>query len=192
MLSDDGILRAKANGQLAVEPFDERNLQSASIDVTLGCDFLIPAEEVGEVSYDLPIDPRLPDAMVPRRIAPSGVFVLPPLSFVLACTAERIDINPELAAVLDGKSSIGRLALMVHITAGYVDPGWADRRLTLELFNLRRRPILLHPGMLIGQLRFLRLETPSTRPYGSPGLGSKYLLDGVEASRYHENGRGKR
>jgi len=110
-------------------------------------------------------------------------FVLHPGEFVLGSTLERVALPNYLVARVEGKSSLGRLGLLVHATAGYVDPGW-DGHLTMELSNVSNLPIKLYYGMKIGQLSFLELKTPAERPYGSPGLGSKYQgQTGPTASR---------
>ena len=96
-----------------------------------------------------------------------------PDEFVLGTTIERVVLPDDLVARLEGKSSLGRLGLLIHSTAGYVDPGW-DGRLTLELSNVANLPIVLMPGMAIGQISFFQMSTPVERPYGTPGLGSKY------------------
>ena len=100
-------------------------------------------------------------------------FVLHPGEFVLGTTVERVTLPDDIVARLEGKSSLGRLGLLIHSTAGYVDPGW-DGRLTLELSNVANLPIVLTPGMKIGQISFAQMTTPVDRPYGSPGLGSRY------------------
>jgi len=100
-------------------------------------------------------------------------FVIRPGKFCLGSTVESITLPDDIVARVDGKSSLGRLGLLVHATAGYVDPGWTGR-LTLELSNQSQMPIALYYGMRIAQISFLRLSTPVDRPYGSPGLGSKY------------------
>ena len=100
-------------------------------------------------------------------------FILQPHTFCLGSTVEAVTLPDDIVARVDGKSSLGRLGLLVHATAGYVDPGWTGQ-LTLELSNQSQMPIAVYYGMRIAQISFLRLTTPANRPYGSPGLGSKY------------------
>jgi dCTP deaminase len=114
-------------------------------------------------------------------------FILHPGEFILGSTLEHIEVPDDLVARLEGKSSLGRIGLLIHSTAGYVDPGWKGH-LTMELSNVARLPITLYYGMRIAQISFLRLTTPAENVYGAPGLGSKYQgQDLPTASRYHEN-----
>jgi dCTP deaminase len=116
-------------------------------------------------------------------------FILHPGEFVLGSTVERIRLPDDLVARLEGKSSLGRLGLLIHSTAGYVDPGW-DGYLTLELSNVANLPITIYPGMKIGQISFFRLSSPAERPYGSTERGSKYQGQrGPTASRFFEEFR---
>src|ERR1700741_4222971 len=111
-------------------------------------------------------------------------FVLHPGEFVLGSTFEAVDLPDDLAGRVEGKSSLGRLGLLNHSTAGFVDPGW-DGHITLELSNVNTIPITLYPGMRIGQLSFFRLSSPAERPYGTPGVGSSYQgQSGPTPSRY--------
>jgi dCTP deaminase len=117
-------------------------------------------------------------------VKPDEAFILHPGEFVLGSTLERVAIPDDLVARLEGKSSLGRLGLLIHSTAGYVDPGW-DGYLTLELSNVANLPITIYPGMKIGQISFFRLTTPADTPYGS--AGNKYQGQrGPTASRIHE------
>jgi dCTP deaminase len=114
-------------------------------------------------------------------------FVLHPGEFVLGSTAERVKLPDDLVARIEGKSSLGRLGLLIHSTAGFVDAGW-DGHLTLELANVANLPILLYPGMKIGQVSFFEMTTPADNPYGSKRVGSKYQGQrGPTPSRYFEN-----
>src|SRR5205814_6354234 len=116
-------------------------------------------------------------------------FILHPGEFVLGSTKERVSLPDDLVARLEGKSSLGRLGLLIHSTAGFVDAGW-DGHLTLELSNVANLPITLYPGMKIGQISFLQMTTAADQPYGSSGLGSKYRGQrGPTPSRYFENFR---
>src|SRR5689334_300909 len=114
-------------------------------------------------------------------------FVLHPGEFVLGQTLERIRLPDDLVARLEGKSSLGRLGLLIHSTAGFIDPGW-DGHVTLELSNVANLPITIYPGMKIGQISFMQLTEPAATPYGSASIGSKYKGQrGPTASRYWQN-----
>jgi len=114
-------------------------------------------------------------------------FILHPGEFVLGSTLERVTLPDDLVARLEGKSSLGRLGLLIHSTAGFIDPGW-DGHVTLELSNVANLPITIYPGMKIGQLSFVQLSEPAERPYGSAGIGSKYQGQrGPTPSRYWQN-----
>src|SRR5436305_373554 len=114
-------------------------------------------------------------------------FVLHPGEFVLGSTLERIRLPDDLVARLEGKSSLGRLGLLIHSTAGFIDPGW-DGHVTLELSNVANLPITIYPGMKIGQISFMQLTEPAATPYGSEAIGSKYKGQrGPTASRYWQN-----
>ncbi len=121
------------------------------------------------------------------EIAEEDAFILHPGEFVLGSTLERVALPTDLVARLEGKSSLGRLGLLIHSTAGFVDAGW-DGQLTLELSNVANLPITLYPGMKIGQISFIRMTTPADVPYGSAEVGSKYQGQrGPRPSRYWEN-----
>lgn len=172
-------------GRARVEPFNPNRVQPASLDLTLGCEFMVPAEGMDRTLQASLIDPRLPSDMV-ERVSDAGINLMPH-GFALGCTVECVTLGSDVAAVVDGKSSLARLGLAVHVTAGYIDPGWSGR-ITLEFVNHRSRPMRLNPGMPIAQIRFIELRSPSRRPYGTPGLGSKYQgADSVQGSRMHRN-----
>ena len=181
VLSDGDIRRALESGGLVVEPLADHAIQPASLDIRLDRDF-----RVFRNHREAFIDVRAPvdDLTEVESIADDDeAFVLHPGEFVLGSTLERVALPDNLVARVEGKSSLGRLGLLVHATAGYVDPGW-DGHLTMELSNVSNLPIKLYYGMKIGQLSFLELKTPAERPYGSPGLGSKYQgQTGPTASR---------
>ena len=170
VLSDRTIREALASGRIVIEPLAEDALQPASVDIRLDRQF-----RVFRNHRDSYIDVREPaeDLTELETIADDEPFVLHPGEFVLGSTLERVTLGPDIVARVEGKSSLGRLGLLIHSTAGYVDSGW-DGHLTMELSNVANLPIRLYYGMKIGQLAFLELTTPSERPYGSPGLGSKY------------------
>ena len=125
----------------------------------------------------------------PLEIDADGVFILHPGEFVLGCTLESVSLPGDLVGRLEGKSSLGRLGLLIHSTAGFVDAGWQGQ-LTLELSNVATLPITLYPGMKIGQISFIAMSTPADHPYGSGAAGSKYQGQvGPIPSRYWENFR---
>ncbi|MFN3974809.1 MAG: dCTP deaminase [Dehalococcoidia bacterium] len=170
VLSDRDIRAALREGRLVIRPLDEACVQPSSVDVHLDRRILVFRNN--RRPY---IDVRKPmdDLMDMEEIEGDSPFILHPGEFVLGSTVEYLEIPDDLVARLEGKSSLGRLGLLIHSTAGYVDPGWKGH-LTLELSNVSRLPITLYYGMRIGQVSFLRLSSPAERLYGSPGLGSKY------------------
>ncbi|MEU0656136.1 dCTP deaminase [Streptomyces albogriseolus] len=171
LLSDRDIHQAIADGRLGVSPYDPDMLQPASIDVRLDDTFLVFDSHA--VSF---IDPAQEQAELTRevRVTRGGDhFVLHPGEFVLASTYEEVRLGDDLAARLEGKSSLGRLGLITHSTAGFIDPGFHGH-ITLELSNLTRIPLLLWPGMKIGQLAVFQLTSPAEHPYGSAVRGSRY------------------
>jgi dCTP deaminase len=159
-------------------------LQPSSIDVRLDRYF-----RVFESHRSPHIDPRLEQAELTRPVEPCGdeAFILHPGEFVLASTLEAVTLPDDLASRLEGKSSLGRLGLVTHSTAGFIDPGFSGH-VTLELSNLATLPIKLWPGMKIGQLCMFRLASPAQRPYGSTEYGSRYQGQrGPTASRSYMN-----
>lgn len=170
LLSDKDLRRAIDTGRLGVDPFDEAMLQPASIDVRLDRQFL-----VFETHAHTHIDPAVEQPGLTRLVETVGEepFVLHPGEFVLASTYERVRLPDDLAARLEGKSSLGRLGLVVHSTAGFIDPGF-EGHVTLELSNVATLPLLLWPGMKIGQLCVMPLTSPAEHPYGSAVRGSRY------------------
>ena len=184
VLSDHSIRHQIAQGRIVVDPIDLDDVQPASIDLHLDSHFLVFSN-----SRQPYIDVRhaLDDLTEPVEIDAETPFMLHPGEFVLGSTLEHIELPDDLVARLEGKSSLGRIGLLIHSTAGFVDPGWSGR-LTLELSNVARLPIALYYGMKIGQISFLKLSTPADRLYGSPELGSKYQgQTGPTASRYHRD-----
>ncbi|MFW6317614.1 MAG: dCTP deaminase [Halorubrum sp.] len=183
ILSDADILDRLAEGDLVVEPLGDvdQQVQPASVDLRLGERFLefqrtnIPcihpteADEVGEYVTE-------------TTVAEGDEFILHPGDFVLGTTTERVEIPDDLVAHVEGRSSLGRLAIVVHATAGLCDPGYKGQ-ITLELSNLGTAPVALSPGMRVSQLTFTELKSPADRPYGAE-RGSKYQdQDGPQASR---------
>jgi dCTP deaminase len=185
ILSDGTIRRLLAVGRLVIEPLEADQVQPASVDVRLGDTFLVFRNHTAEV-----IDPREKSADLTDAVTMGDgeAFVLHPGEFVLGTTVEAIGLPDDIVARVEGKSSLGRLGLLIHATAGFVDPGWAPGQITLELSNVATLPIKLWPGMKIGQLSFHSLDRPAERPYGHPDLGSKYVgQQGPVASRYELN-----
>ncbi len=171
MLLSDRDLRAElAAGQFRLDPYDDSLMQPASIDVRLDRWF-----RVFRNARYTHIDPALQQDDLTELVEPSGddPFVLHPGEFVLGSTLEMITLPDHLAARLEGKSSLGRLGLVTHSTAGFIDPGFSGH-VTLELSNLANLPITLWPGMKIGQVCVFRLSTPAEHPYGSSVYGSRY------------------
>ena len=170
VLSDRTIKEELAKGRIVIEPLGEGCIQPASVDVHLDHQLLLFRNsrrafiDVREEQSDL-------TEMV--EIGGEAPFMLHPGEFVLASTLEHIEIPDDLVARLEGKSSLGRIGLLIHSTAGYVDPGWKGH-LTLELSNVANLPVTLYFGMKIGQLSYLRLSTPADVLYGAESLGSKY------------------
>ena len=188
VLSDGTIRRLVEEGRIRIDPWDPGMLQPASVDLRLGRSFRV-FENHKVTAIDL-ADP--PSGLTERvEVKPDESFVIHPGEFVLGRTAEHVELADDLVARIEGKSSLGRLGLIVHATAGFVDPGFKGT-LTLEITNLTRVPIVLWPGKPIAQLSFIGLDRPAERPYGHPELGSHYQSQ-VEAteSRY-EGGRAGR
>lgn len=183
LLADVDIIRAVSDGRLGIEPLNRvGQLQPASVDLHLGADFLVFVPH-GETH----IDPEQP-VEVNRHVRKSreDPFVLHPGEFALGATRETVTLGADLAARLEGRSSMGRLGLVVHSTAGFIDPGFSGQ-ITLELANLSPLPILLRPGLSVAQLCLVPLSSPAAYPYGHPDLGSKYQGQrGPVASRAHE------
>jgi dCTP deaminase len=170
VLSDRTIKEQLLAGRIRVEPLDAEDIQPSSVDVHLG-----PRFQVFRNSRYPYIDPQMEQSglMEMVEVSVEEPFVLHPGEFVLGATAERVGLPDDIVARLEGKSSLGRLGLLIHSTAGYVDPGW-EGTITLELSNVANLPIVLTPGMAIGQISFMTMTTPVDRPYGSPELRSRY------------------
>jgi dCTP deaminase len=170
VLSDHTIKQQLEDKRIIIKPLIEGSIQPASVDVHLDRKILVFTNS--KVPY---IDVKVPmqDLNNMVEIDPQRPFILHPGEFVLGSTLEHISIPEDLVARLEGKSSLGRLGLLIHSTAGYVDPGWKGN-LTLELSNVARLPITLYFSMKIGQISFSQLTTPADNLYGSESLGSKY------------------
>lgn len=184
VLADRTIRRLLEEGRIGIDPYEEELLQPSSVDVRVDRLFRVfrnsrypfidvkqPMEELTEL---VEIDEDEP-------------FILHPGEFVLGSTLERLSLPDDLVARLEGKSSLGRLGLLIHSTAGFIDPGW-DGHVTLELSNVANLPITIYYGMKIGQVSFVQLSEPAESPYGAGALGSKYQgQSGPTPSRYWKN-----
>jgi dCTP deaminase len=184
VLSDRTIRRYIAESRIEIDPFDESLVQPSSVDVRVDRYFRVfhnaryPYIDVKQQQEDLTelveVDGETP-------------FILHPGEFVLGSTLERIRLPDDLVARLEGKSSLGRLGLLIHSTAGFIDPGW-DGHVTLELSNVANLPITIYYAMKIGQVSSVQLSEPAETPYGSEGIGSKYQGQrGPTPSRYWKN-----
>ncbi|GAA2085533.1 dCTP deaminase [Aeromicrobium tamlense] len=184
LLSDRDILAEIDAGRVALDPYDASMIQPSSIDVRLDKFFRVfdnhkyphidPAQDQSDLTRDV-------------EVAGEDAFILHPGEFVLGSTYEYVTLPDDVAARLEGKSSLGRLGLMTHSTAGFIDPGFQGH-ITLELANVATLPIKLYPGMKIGQLCFFRLTSAAENPYGSAKYGSRYQGQrGPTASRSHAN-----
>lgn len=170
LLSDRDIAAEIKAGRVQVEPFEPKMIQPSSVDVRLDRFFRVFENHRYEV-----IDPSVEQSELTREVAvaPNEFFILHPGEFVLASTYEVITLPDEIAGRLEGKSSLGRLGLLTHSTAGFIDPGFSGH-ITLELSNVANLPVKLYPGMKIGQLCLIKLSSPAEHPYGSAVYGSRY------------------
>ncbi|HXF37241.1 MAG TPA: dCTP deaminase [Actinomycetota bacterium] len=183
ILSDRSIREEIEAGRIVIDPFDPSCVQPSSVDLHVDRAFRVFANS--RYPY---IDVRrdMPDLTELVEVPEGEAFILHPGEFVLGATLERVALPDDLVARLEGKSSLGRLGLLIHSTAGYVDPGW-DGFLTLELSNVANLPITIYPGMKIGQISFFRLSSAAEVPYGARG---KYQGQrGPTASRFFEEFR---
>ena len=186
LLSDRDIRAEIAAGRIGLDPFDATLLQPSSVDLRLDRQF----RTFNNHAYTH-IDPATQQDDLTRIVepAPDDAFVLHPGEFVLGSTFEVISLPDDVAGRLEGKSSLGRLGLLTHSTAGFIDPGFSGH-VTLELSNMANLPIRLWPGMKVGQLCLFRLSSPAEHPYGSPVYGSRYQDQrGPPPSRSHVNFR---
>ena len=184
VLSDRTIRRLVEEGRIGIHPFDDSLVQPSSVDVRVDRYFRV----FRNARYPY-IDVKKPmeDLTELVEIDDGDPFILHPGEFVLGSTLERVTLPDDLVARLEGKSSLGRLGLLIHSTAGFIDPGW-DGHVTLELSNVANLPITIYYGMKIGQLSFVQMTESAEAPYGSSGLGSKYRgQTGPTPSRYWQN-----
>ena len=186
ILSDRSLREAIETGRIVVDPFDPSTVQPSSIDVRVDRLFRVFRNHTAGI---IDVKQDLTGLTELVEIAPEGVFMLHPGEFVLGSTLERVAVPDDLVARIEGKSSLGRLGLLIHSTAGFIDAGF-DGHVTLELANVASLPITLYPGMKIGQISFMEMTTPADRPYGRGATGSKYQGQrGPTPSRYFENFR---
>src|SRR6187431_89102 len=184
VLADRTIARLLEEGRIKIDPYDDSLLQPSSVDVRVDRFFRVfhnnryPYIDVRKEQEDLTELVEVDDGTP---------FVLHPGEFVLGSTLERIRLPDDLVARLEGKSSLGRLGLLIHSTAGFIDPGW-NGHVTLELSNVANLPITIYHAMKIGQISFMQLSEPAASPYGAASLGSKYQDQrGPTPSRYWQN-----
>ena len=184
VLSDRTIARLIDEGRIGIDPYDPALLQPSSVDVRVDRWFRV----FHNARYPY-IDVKEPQEALTElvEVDEDEPFILHPGEFVLGSTLEVVSLPDDLVARLDGKSSLGRLGLLIHSTAGFIDPGF-EGNVTLELSNVANLPITIYQGMKIGQISFMQMTEPATAPYGSGALGSKYRGQrGPTPSRYYEN-----
>ena len=182
VLSDRSIKQAIEAGTIVIEPYSPRDVQPASVDFHLANKILVFRNST--LPY-IDLKKEVPNLTDEVTVDDDEPFMLHPGEFVLGSTLERLTLPNDVVARIEGKSSLGRLGLMIHSTAGFIDPGWSGN-LTLELANVSRLPITLYSGMRIGQISFQELTTEVDRPYGSKELSSRYQgQESPTASRAH-------
>jgi len=184
ILSDVTIHQALTEGRIVIDPMMDGAVQPSSVDLRIDRYFRVFRNDTTPF-----IDPKQPQEDLTElvEVQDGGAFILHPGEFVLGSTLERVAVADDMVGRLEGKSSLGRLGLLIHSTAGFVDAGW-DGHLTLELSNVANLPIALYPAMKIGQISFLQMTTAAENPYGSNVTGSKYQGQrGPTPSRYYLN-----
>src|SRR5438067_3037282 len=184
VLSDATISRYLAEGRIEIDPYEAALLQPSSVDVRV--DRLFRVFHNNRYPF---IDVKVEQDELTELVEVDGdePFILHPGEFVLGSTLERITLSDDLVARLEGKSSLGRLGLLIHSTAGFIDPGFSGH-VTLELSNVANLPITIYYGMKIGQISFMQMTEPASAPYGSDSIGSKYQGQrGPTPSRYWQN-----
>ena len=191
MILSDRTLREQLNaGRIVIDPLDETLIQPSSIDVRISNLFRVfrnHTRGVIDVKQDLTDLTELIEMPASLDGNDTAAFMLHPGEFVLGSTLERVGVPGDLVGRVEGKSSLGRLGLMIHSTAGFIDAGF-DGHITLELANVASLPITLYPGMKIGQISFMEMTSPADKPYGQGATGSKYQGQrGPTPSRYFEN-----
>lgn len=184
ILSDRSIREAISMGRIAIDPLDDQAVQPSSVDVCLDHRFLVFRNHTRGI---IDVKEDLADLTESVEASDERPFILHPGEFVLGSTLERIALPDDLVARLEGKSSLGRLGLLIHSTAGFIDAGW-DGQITLELSNVASLPITLYPGMKVGQVSFMQMTTAADNPYGTGIIGSKYQGQvGPRPSQYWKN-----
>jgi dCTP deaminase len=184
ILSDRTIRENLDAGRIAIDPLEASAVQPSSVDVRLDHRFLVFRNHTRGL---IDVKQDLSDLTEPVEASDEKPFILHPGEFVLGSTLERIALPNDLVARLEGKSSLGRLGLLIHSTAGFIDAGW-DGQITLELSNVASLPITLYPGMRVGQVSFMKMTTEADNPYGSGIIGSKYQGQvGPRPSQYWKN-----
>ena len=183
ILPDHEIRKLLKEGKIRIEPLDdpENQIQPACVDLRLGSEF-----RVFKYTDEPFIDPRNPKEYTNTFNSHEKPFVLHPKEFVLGITKERIGVPPDLAAYVDGRSSLGRLGITAHITSGWIDPGF-EGRLVLEISNLGKMPVNLYPDMRICKLFFFKLTSPSEVPYNMKKDAKYHKQDEIRQSRMHED-----
>jgi dCTP deaminase len=184
IFSDRSIRDAIESGAILIDPYEPSFVQPSSVDLRVGNGFRVFVNH----RYSQ-IDPRAPQSDLTQlvEVEAEEPFMLHPGEFVLGSTLERVKLGDDVVARLEGKSSLGRLGLLIHSTAGFIDPGF-EGHITLELSNVATLPIAIYPEMKIGQISFYQMTTAADFPYGSPELGSKYQgQSGPTASRSHQD-----
>lgn len=175
ILSDKDIELSVQRDELVIDPWNPDNLQPASVDLTLGKQFILFKESKwfsADSAYA--VNPlKKQEKEIVTTLVPGSTMEIYPKQFMLAATLESVTIPDNVVGILNGKSSLARLGLIIHTTAGFIDPGFQGT-LTLELLNVSQRRIILTPGMLIGQISFTMMTSPARVPYGDPKLKSKY------------------
>lgn len=184
ILSDHTIKEQLRSGRIVIDPIDDNAIQPSSVDLRIDRHFRVFRNHTLAL---IDVKQDLADLTELVEITDEDPFILHPGEFVLGSTLERVGLPTDLVGRLEGKSSLGRLGLLIHSTAGFVDAGW-DGQLTLELSNVATLPITLYAGMKIGQISFQQMTSPADNPYGSRSIGSKYQHQvGPRPSRYWEN-----
>ena len=183
IFSDRTIREALAAGRISIEPLEDTHIQPSSVDLRVSGVF----RTFENHRYPF-IDPKQPqeDLTTPVEADADHPFILHPGEFVLGSTVEVLRLGIDVVARLEGKSSLGRIGLLIHSTAGFIDPGF-EGHITLELSNVARLPIAIYPNMRIGQVSFYELSTPADHPYGSRGVGKYQGQAGPTPSRIHED-----
>lgn len=189
ILSDNDIRTKLYCGDIKIIPFNFDQIQPSSVDLTLGDEFIILHPNQGDKNHDGFLDSKLETKYTKINLC-NGCFTLPPKQFVLGTTVEKVEIPDNIVGRVEGRSSIGRLGVIVHATAGYVDPGFKGN-ITLEFYNFNEFPVLLYKDQRVCQIVFEEMASPAKVPYGAPGLKSKYQdQKGVTVSKLAEEFKG--